>query len=590
MQVRSETGLAPITEAVVLRSPDRSTGSTAGLPESPRRPAVGLSAGSGDPPNTASSCCITMSAARPPRRLAPLETPLGPGAHKRISAAGGRPTNSDLSYFNLEWGGRGLIIAVGWPGQWAAEFARDAARACGSCAGQELTHFKLHPGEEVRTPLVVLQFWQGGDWIRAQNLWRRWMVAHNLPRPGGQLVPTHYGGCFGNLQPRADEEIAQIDGSLREGIKLDYWFIDAGWYPGDGSWVTWAPGRWTRSGSRAGCARWLIICTREGIKFVVWFEPERVAAGHVAGREPPGVDSGRQERRPAEPRQSGSLELGRRACRRPAHQRRHRRLSAGLQHRPAAVLARQRCAGPPGHHRDQARRRATWPSGTSCCGAIRTAHRHLRQRRAAQRPGDAAALGAAAAQRLGRGGFSPAGADGQQCQTYGLSLWMPYHGTGMPLTDAYTMRSSFAPAYRIGWDASKKDLDHAAAAAHGRRLPADGKVPAGRLLPAHAVQPGEQRLDGLAVRPPGVGRGRGASVSPRGMRSRVGTPEIARTGGRRTVRDHGPRFRPDAEIAGSEILEKGLLVNAPSRPSAPVLAVSERTGRLIPMAECVPIT
>ena len=33
----------------------------------------------------------------------PLETPLGPGSTKRIGAAGGRPTNSDWSYFNLEW-------------------------------------------------------------------------------------------------------------------------------------------------------------------------------------------------------------------------------------------------------------------------------------------------------------------------------------------------------------------------------------------------------------------------------------------------------------------------------------------------------
>ncbi|HEY5914168.1 MAG TPA: hypothetical protein VJA21_26570 [Verrucomicrobiae bacterium] len=49
----------------------------------------------------------------------PLQTPLPPGQSKRIGAAGGRPTNSDWSYFNLEWSGAGLIV-VGWPGQWAA--------------------------------------------------------------------------------------------------------------------------------------------------------------------------------------------------------------------------------------------------------------------------------------------------------------------------------------------------------------------------------------------------------------------------------------------------------------------------------------
>ena len=37
----------------------------------------------------------------------PLETPLGPRATKRIGGAGGRPTNSDWSYFNLAWAGEG---------------------------------------------------------------------------------------------------------------------------------------------------------------------------------------------------------------------------------------------------------------------------------------------------------------------------------------------------------------------------------------------------------------------------------------------------------------------------------------------------
>ena len=81
----------------------------------------------------------------------------------------------------------GLIVVVGWPGQWAADFVRDADKRLAIRAGQELTHLKLLPNEEIRTPLSVLQFWKGGDWIRSQNVWRRWMIAHNIPRPGGKL-------------------------------------------------------------------------------------------------------------------------------------------------------------------------------------------------------------------------------------------------------------------------------------------------------------------------------------------------------------------------------------------------------------------
>jgi len=99
----------------------------------------------------------------------PFETALGPGATKKIAAAGGRPTSSDMSYFNIEWAGAGAILAVGWPGQWSSEFVRDSAKNLTVKAGQELTHFKLLPGEQVRSPLMVVQFYQG-YWFHAQNV------------------------------------------------------------------------------------------------------------------------------------------------------------------------------------------------------------------------------------------------------------------------------------------------------------------------------------------------------------------------------------------------------------------------------------
>ncbi len=101
----------------------------------------------------------------------PLQTVLAGGSTNRIGAAGGRSTCTNMSYFNLERNkAEGLIVVVGWPGQWAADFVRDVDRGIHLRAGQELTHFKLLPGEEVRTPLSVLQFWRGGDWIRAKHM------------------------------------------------------------------------------------------------------------------------------------------------------------------------------------------------------------------------------------------------------------------------------------------------------------------------------------------------------------------------------------------------------------------------------------
>jgi alpha-galactosidase len=213
----------------------------------------------------------------------PFETPLVAGASKRIAAAGGRPSNSDLPYFNIQCPGNGLILAVGWPGQWAAQFTRDQGDSLRITAGQEKTHLKLKPGEEIRTPLIALQFWRG-DWIRAQNLWRRWMLAHNLPRQGGKLPPVQMAACsshqFGEMihANTASQELF-IDRYLEEKLPLDYWWMDAGWYWCDGDWPK--TGTWEVDTNRfPGGLRPISDHARaNGVKTIVWFEPERVHGG-----------------------------------------------------------------------------------------------------------------------------------------------------------------------------------------------------------------------------------------------------------------------------------------------------------------------
>lgn len=213
----------------------------------------------------------------------PLQTTLRPGHPKRITAAGGRPSNSDWPYFNVAGPETGVIVAVGWPGQWAAEFVSDEENALHIRAGQERTHFKLHPGESVRTPLMVVQFWQG-DRLDAQNVWRRWMLAHNLPRPGGQLPPVQMAACsshqFGEMihADSASQKLF-IDRYLEEQLPLDYWWMDAGWYWCDGQWPK--TGTWEVDTQRfPGGLRPIADHARaQGVKTIVWFEPERVHRG-----------------------------------------------------------------------------------------------------------------------------------------------------------------------------------------------------------------------------------------------------------------------------------------------------------------------
>ena len=390
-----------------------------------------------------------------PADYEPHETALGPQTTRRITAAGGRPTNSDLSYFNLTWGDRGLIVVVGWPGQWAAEFARNEAKGLRIRAGQELTHFVLHPGEEVRTPLMVLQFYRG-DRLRAQNVWRRWMVAHNLPRPGGKIVPTHYASCWGNMQPLAAEEMGIIDGFVREGFKLDYWILDAGWYPGGGTWTntgTWEPdpGRFPH-GLRELADR----VHKAGMKFVVWLEPERVMPGtwlYEKHREwllgPDGT--------------AKLLNLGNPQARQWLVDYVDRFLGEqGIdvyrQDFNIDPLSFWRAADAPDRQGiteiryvsgylewwDELLRRRPGLWIDSCAsGGRRNDLETLRR----------------AVPLLRSDYFGTP--EAQQAQTWGISLWMPYYGSGLSMNDTYWFRSCIFPASRVGCDTRKKDLDYA---------------------------------------------------------------------------------------------------------------------------------
>ncbi len=201
-----------------------------------------------------------------------------------IASAGGRPTSMAFPYFNLECEGEGMIAVLSWPGQWKAQFQRDGGKGMEITAGQELTRFTLYPGEEVRSPRVVLQFWKSGDWIDAQNVWRRWMMAYNMPHPGGKPIPPmNLGSSYRVHQEmtRATEEnlIPFINRFIEEGLRIDCWWMDAGWYECEGNWGK--TGNWWPDPVRfpRGLKPVCDFAHQHGMKTMVWFEPERVHPG-----------------------------------------------------------------------------------------------------------------------------------------------------------------------------------------------------------------------------------------------------------------------------------------------------------------------
>jgi alpha-galactosidase len=218
-----------------------------------------------------------------PNDYEPYETPLPQKSEQRLVAHGGRPSNGDFPYLNVAWPGEGVIVAIGWPGQWDGRLTRDNANGLQLRIGQELTHFKLLPGEEVRSPRIVLQFWKG-EWRRSQNIWRRWMQAHNMPHPGGKLPPPQLAGNTSReyvemTEATAADENMFIDRYVEEKLNPDYFWMDAGWYPNSGSWVN--VGTWEVDPKRFphGLKEVSDHAHASGIKIILWFEPERVTKG-----------------------------------------------------------------------------------------------------------------------------------------------------------------------------------------------------------------------------------------------------------------------------------------------------------------------
>jgi alpha-galactosidase len=210
----------------------------------------------------------------------PIE--LGAKEDRKISPFGGRPSSNEFPYFNVQTPEGGMIVAIGWPGQWAAKFSRNENNLRVT-AGQELTHFKLLPGEEVRSPLIVVQFYNG-DRVRSQNLWRQWMLAHNTPRQDGKLPETRMNLCSGNTHgyfgiTEANQK-EWFDRYQEEKLKIEYMWVDLCWFKMDGGTLVYN-GLYDSEPTRFpnGLKAISDHVHAKGAKLIAWFEPEHLYPG-----------------------------------------------------------------------------------------------------------------------------------------------------------------------------------------------------------------------------------------------------------------------------------------------------------------------
>ena len=214
--------------------------------------------------------------------FAPQETALKPDVKLHLQPGGGRSSNSVLPFFNVARAGGGVVFAVGWSGEWAADFTRDA-QAVTVKAGMARTHLTLHPGESIRTPRILRLNYEGDRW-RGQNLLRRFILTHHRPRCNCQpLVAPITWGTWGGTP--ADVHLDTIQKIIEHKLPIDYYWIDAGWYgvSGMGTKGNWAAevGNWAFKTDLypAGLKPLSETLRRANRQLMLWFEPERVRRG-----------------------------------------------------------------------------------------------------------------------------------------------------------------------------------------------------------------------------------------------------------------------------------------------------------------------
>jgi len=404
--------------------------------------------------------------------FAPIDKPMPPKSKIRLAPIGGRSSNTTaFPFFNIEAPGEGIMVGIGWSGQWAAELTRDGGTTLMVRAGMELTHLLLHPDEQIRTPRILLLFWQGDDRMRGHNMLRRFILLHHTPQKDGQPVMAPLA-CSGS--PRLFDQsnkgiefndateynqIAFAERYHQLGLEAEYWWLDAGWF--EGYWPNGVGNWFVRKDAFPHGLRGLSDAVKKmGMGFLLWFEPERVYQGTWLDREHPEWIL----KSPRSPdgfcRQNGLLDLGNPKARRWITEH----ISAMIKSEGINIYRHDFNMNPLTY----------WRSTDEPDRQGITEIRYIEGFYAfwdellARHPGLIIDNCASGGRRIDLETTSRSiplhrsdyvlEPNGAQSHTYGLNFYLPLSGAGTNTPDTYTFRSFLKSAMSFGWDLYRSDF------------------------------------------------------------------------------------------------------------------------------------
>ncbi|MCC6694994.1 MAG: alpha-galactosidase [Candidatus Hydrogenedentes bacterium] len=215
-----------------------------------------------------------------PTDFHPREASFTPENELTFVPSGGRSSDGVMPYFNVCGNSGGVMAAIGWTGQWKASFQCDAEGRVVFRAGMEHVHLRLHPGERIRTPAIILMRYSG-ERIDGHNAWRKFMLRHCTPHPGGKppVLPVAASGATIGFNEVSETNQTQAIGNIAShGLPVDTYWIDAGWTTGG---FPLGMGTWDPDPARfpQGLRPVADAAHKAGLRFLAWFEPERVMPG-----------------------------------------------------------------------------------------------------------------------------------------------------------------------------------------------------------------------------------------------------------------------------------------------------------------------
>jgi len=194
----------------------------------------------------------------------------------------GRSSLSYLPFWNLQFHNTGLVTALGWSGDWDAEFVYPKSNQVNMKAGFSHVSLYLKPGEEISSPSVCLLYYEGADPLRGHNLFRRYMRDAVAPRwqNGEPVVLAMSGGASALETVNEKNQLDYIEKIAGTGAQV-YW-LDAGWYAGPEG-ADWGAGRGNWFPDKTKFPRGMRVLAdaahSKGLKFLLWFDPEVASPG-----------------------------------------------------------------------------------------------------------------------------------------------------------------------------------------------------------------------------------------------------------------------------------------------------------------------